>query len=448
MTSILEDPNKKETKKPELSTMEQITTRGDGKMEKGEDFLRDNIDFENALKHLKIHHGGEIAGSVFNSEIVKSPEEVKRLCAELLPEKLNYDQYGRAEITLELGGMEKPLGFSGISKIEDIKKKFPEVKIKKEVRISGGTLDSEAGIAGAWYPETTRDENGNFVPLADAEGNIKNPKGKFEPEANIAYVPKSLAEKTMATNKVTLIIEKEKESGKPVVRTIFPGENAPAYPCKINTENFKLDTLHSKEADFWENNVFIKQSQNSETEKGEKKEVLEILQAKDAKESSEKAEKILEGLSGKKIEKINQEQLEKLKSQASEVTRKLDAWYSETSGYAPAHYLQSSLEEFISGAFEDSDTDLTEEEKERVSDLMNLEEDPLADDWMETNTKTGNIIIADIKIPYKETDKGDAENGDDVYAELTPDPEEPSQRAEFTKIIETALESIAKELNK
>lgn len=278
--------------KNELLNIEQITTRGDGKIEKGEEFLRDDIDFKNALEHLNIHHGGEIAGSVFNAEVVKDPEAVKKMIINLLPEKLNYDQFGRAEITLEVGGIKKPLGFSGISSIEDIQKKFPGVEIKKEIRMPGGEASNEGGIDGAWYPETTRDENGKFVPAKDAEGNIKNPKGKFEPESNIAYVSNLEMESTMATRKMTIILSKEKESGKPSVLTIFPGENAPAFPAKIDTENYKANTLDStNESEFWKKHVFIRKAPEVQPA-----ESLPELANKDGIETAEKLAKVRENL--------------------------------------------------------------------------------------------------------------------------------------------------------
>jgi len=43
--------------------MKQVTTRGDGTLEKGEEFIKADIDFGASLDHLKIHHEGGVAGS-------------------------------------------------------------------------------------------------------------------------------------------------------------------------------------------------------------------------------------------------------------------------------------------------------------------------------------------------------------------------------------------------
>lgn len=249
-----------ELEKFSVSKMEQMTTRGDGTLEKKENFETKEIDFGSSLEHLRIHHEGEVAGSQFNGELFKEPEDVEKLLRNLLPEELSYDQFDRAEITLDVSYEgEKPIGWSGVKNMEEVKEKFPEAEIKKEMRFGGGEMATEEGVEGMWYPEMERDETGKFVVAKDKEGNIKNPKGKFEPHANIAYIPKSKFEEISQTEKITVVIQKDKENEKPMVLTVFPGDNAPAFPAKINAENFKLDTLKdTKEEKYWENNVFIK----------------------------------------------------------------------------------------------------------------------------------------------------------------------------------------------
>src|SRR3989338_9869077 len=180
----------KEKFKDFSAEIEQITTREKGVLIKGETFWRDDIDFGASLEHLKIHHGGEVAGSQFNNELFKNPKEVEILIKELLPKTLKYDQHGRAELILDISGSkEQSIGWTGVKSVEEIQKMFPDAKFEKKQRNSGGTEAVEDGIKGAWYPEKTRDpETNEFVVAKDAEGNIKNPKYKFEPDANIASV--------------------------------------------------------------------------------------------------------------------------------------------------------------------------------------------------------------------------------------------------------------------
>ena len=95
------------------------------------------------------------------------------------------------------------------------------------------------------------------VSLIDENGEVKNLKGKFEPNANIVSLPSKSAE----TNKITVIMQKDKSTGKPTVLTIFPGENAPAFPAKINSESYKASTLgNTQETRFWKDHAFIQQT--------------------------------------------------------------------------------------------------------------------------------------------------------------------------------------------
>lgn len=237
--------------------MEQMTTRGDGKLEIGEVFHKDAIDFGVASQHLNIHHEGKTAGSQFNGKIFENQADVETLIKKLLPDELHYDQYGRAEVTLEVSGMPESLGWSGVKSIEEIKESSPDATIESKLRMSGGTEAAEDGIEGAWYPETGRNsQTGQFEILKNENGEIKNPRGKFEPKANIVSLPSKSAE----TNKITVIVQKDKATGKPTVVTIFPGENAPAFPAKINAEGYKASTLgDTQETKFWKEHAFIQQ---------------------------------------------------------------------------------------------------------------------------------------------------------------------------------------------
>lgn len=271
MTNSLEQPNlqpqtvpqkKDEDKFKNFSAkLEQITTRGDGKLEKGEEFKKEQIDFGASLEHLKIHYEGKVAGSQFNSKIIGNPQDAKKLIMKLLPEQLNYDQYERAEITLDVShdNNEESLGWTGVKSIKEIQDLFPNAKIEQKVRIPGGEESEADGVKGAWYPEMARNpESGQFEILKDGDGNIKNPHGKFEPVANIATVNEDEFNNIAKTNKLTVIIQKDKDTQKPTILTVFPGENAPMYPAKINSENFKINTLKGgPESDYWKNHTFI-----------------------------------------------------------------------------------------------------------------------------------------------------------------------------------------------
>ena len=238
--------------------LDQVTTRGDGKLELGEAFNKNLIDFTASLQHLNIHHEGKTAGSQFNGRVFENSSDVQGLINKLLPDELHYDQFGRAEITLDVSGAPESLGWTGIKRIEEIKKSFPDAVIESRPRIDGGIEAEEDDVSGAWYPEMARDpKSGRFEVLKDENGEVKNLKGKFEPNANIVSLPSKSAE----TNKITVIMQKDKSTGKPTVLTIFPGENAPAFPAKINSESYKASTLgNTQETRFWKDHAFIQQT--------------------------------------------------------------------------------------------------------------------------------------------------------------------------------------------
>lgn len=242
--------------------LEQTTTRSDKLELSSETFKKDEMDFGASLDHLKIHYGGEVAGSQFNSEIFTGPDDMKALILNLLPDNINYDQFGRAELTLKIQNPEnKHMGWSGVQSIESLKENFPQTEIKKEIRTPGGEPAEVDGITGAWYPETTRNpQTGQFEIAKNDDGSIKNPHGKFEPMANVAAVADF--NEAAKTDKITLIIQKDRNSGKPTVLTIFPGENAPAFPAKIDSESYKADSLKDpKSNEFWSNHVFVRKTE-------------------------------------------------------------------------------------------------------------------------------------------------------------------------------------------
>jgi len=245
-----------------VRSFEQTSTRGDGTVEKAGRFNKIDIDF-GAASHIAIHQEGVIAGSQFNSDLFASPDTLVDFLKNQLPQELEYDQFGRCEITLDLeSGENKPVGWSGVKSIEEIQSLDPDISISKEIRMPGGVLGEEQGIQGAWYPEMERNTEGRFVVALDKDGQVKNEKAKFEPLANVATVPADSVDSLLRTNKMTLIIQKDRQTEKPKVLTIFPGENAPAFPAKIDTESYKSNSLESGslESKFWENHVFLKRA--------------------------------------------------------------------------------------------------------------------------------------------------------------------------------------------
>lgn len=239
------------------ATFEQVTTRGDGKLELHDRFGKDEIDFGAVRDHLRIHEGGQIAGSQFNGDIFQSPDDVVRAVQKLLPETMSYDQFDRAEITLDVKlGSDQPIGGTGVKSLDEIHKQYPDARIEKRARIPGGFPGVEEGEDGIWYPETVRDsDSGRFVVAINPDGTPKNLHGKFEPLANIAILS---GVEAAPVEKVTVVIQKDRQTGKPTVLTIFPGENAPAFPAKINSESYKASSLgNTNEKRYWAEHAFL-----------------------------------------------------------------------------------------------------------------------------------------------------------------------------------------------
>lgn len=242
--------------------IEQTSTRGDGTIELGEEFARDSIDFSAALDHVRIHTDGPVAGSQFSGDVFPGPEAIAAKIQSSLPETLRYDQHGRAELTLS--SKEGIVGYSGIKSVNELED-IPGVHLTRGVRMPDGIPGEEAGKAGAWYPELVRDPvSHKFKPATNPDGSIKNPHGKFEPEANIAIVDPDAMGVATATNRITVIIQEDREHAHPTVLTIFPGDNAPAFPAKIQTDTFHMDTLQGPEAAYWDTHAFIRPAQPAE----------------------------------------------------------------------------------------------------------------------------------------------------------------------------------------
>jgi len=254
-------PNPKilELTAPAGMRIEQTSTRGDGTVALGETFARDDIDFSSVIEHLRIHTEGSVAGSQFNGKEFPTPEDIISSVASALPEQLQYDQHGRAELTLTAEGV--VVGYSGVKPLGELDG-IVGVRIEQGVRTPGGEPGEAEGIKGAWFPEMVRNpQTGRFEIATNPDGSVKNPHGKFEPEASIAHVDEAVCREALATDKATVIIQKNPESGAPTVLTIFPGENAPAFPTKIESEGLQVDTLQGgPEAEYWAEHAFIIQS--------------------------------------------------------------------------------------------------------------------------------------------------------------------------------------------
>lgn len=236
-------------------TATQESTRDDGTVElSGDTFSRDQIDFSGVKDHLSIHTGGQVAGSQFNGNLFPDSDTIVSFFSSVLPAELQFDQHGRVEMTLDVSlPTGDTLGYSGVKSIAELE--ASGVYAEKGIRTPGGIADEIDGIKGAWYPEMFRDESGSYVVKHTETGEVANPHGKFESEALIATVPNV---ESTATNRVSIVMQKNPETGQATVLTAYPGEIAPPFPTKINTETYQSDSLHSKEAEYWSTHAFIK----------------------------------------------------------------------------------------------------------------------------------------------------------------------------------------------
>ncbi len=240
---------------PTQVTIKQESTRGNGSVElTGEAFSKNEIVFSGVADHLKIHTNGEIAGSQFNGELFPDADSVISFLKKVLPETLQFDQHDMIEMTLDVrmsGG--NILGYSGVKPVAELEK-LGAVVISA-IRTPGGVSAEEDGIPGAWYPEMVRDpETGRFAIKTTDSGEVANPHGKFEPEANIAELTDST---DAATNKVSVVLRRDPETGQPIVLTAYPGEIAPPYPAKINTDAYSANSLQGSAREYWRNHAFM-----------------------------------------------------------------------------------------------------------------------------------------------------------------------------------------------
>ena len=200
--------------------VEQTTTRRSRLVHptNAEGFRPSEIDFQSARAHLAIHEPGtDIAGSVFSVD----GATVEQLIREGLPDEIHYDADGRAEITLSIlneSGAPVPIGYSLVAERSYIDQlNDSRVHVTRGQRMPGGergaiTLGDGTRIEGAYF---------------ERQGGFKI----FEPDALLAEVPQDIIEQ-FRTNRITVVIQKDAESGRPRVLTAFAGDNAPAVPVR------------------------------------------------------------------------------------------------------------------------------------------------------------------------------------------------------------------------
>ncbi|MFH1727733.1 MAG: PP2C family protein-serine/threonine phosphatase [Pseudomonadota bacterium] len=261
-----ENPSKKSDKarlRSETILIEPVrsSTRGDGRIElQAASFKSSEIETSSVKEHLARHMDGQTAGSQFNRDLFADAQAVVDFAISHLPETIKYDQHGRAEFTIVV---KMPhgivLGHSQVASLEAIKANFPDTIILTEARIEGGKRGEADGVQGTWYPEMSfNKETGKFEVIKGEDGIATNPEFKFEPDASIAYVDAQAFAKASATNKLTVIIEKNTATVKPEVKTIFPGDNAPAFPAIIGKYGVDTVKADSPEVLFWNKHVFVK----------------------------------------------------------------------------------------------------------------------------------------------------------------------------------------------
>jgi hypothetical protein len=216
-----------------------------------------DIDYSRVLSHLRIHHSGRIAGGEFNDERFPAPQDVIAAVQNILPPTLQYDINDRTELTAELS--EPIVGYQGVIAIKDAEA-TTTITLEQGMRLPNGTPSTFQGIRGAWYPERAfNQDTQQFEIITDGQGTPVNPYCQFVPLATIAIVDQRLAEDALATNCLTAIIQRNPATNQPTMLTIFPGQNAPAFPEYINAANWKKDTLHDPATNaFWETHAFTK----------------------------------------------------------------------------------------------------------------------------------------------------------------------------------------------
>ncbi|MFH1728480.1 MAG: hypothetical protein ABIA04_08680 [Pseudomonadota bacterium] len=239
------------------------STLGDGVLTLvPEAFIKSDLSTTHVKGELSKHMDKQTDKLQFNRELFADSQEVVDFAMRWLPETIQYDSHGRAEITLEV---QLPVGIvigkSKVVSLESIQRNFPDAVLVVEPLQAGGRRAEVEGVEGTWYPEMKLNERtGQWEVIRNDQGLPANPDFRFEPDAQVAYVDAHSFQKACETNKVTIIIEKNSATGKPEVEAIFPGNNAPNFPVIVDHGITKIDTVKadSPETLFWNDHVFVK----------------------------------------------------------------------------------------------------------------------------------------------------------------------------------------------
>ncbi|HAZ12848.1 MAG: hypothetical protein A2X86_21795 [Bdellovibrionales bacterium GWA2_49_15] len=181
---------------PGRTRVVQTTTRARALELTENRFLAAEIDFASARAHIVERHGPDALtpGGHFTRPVEEVEGYVQKALKERLPAGIQYDKFGRAELTLDLVDAENRaivVGNNGVLSTEEAARLFPN----------------------AHYGVATRDGV----------------------EVRVLLVDPSEIQRAGLTNRVTVIIE-QTENG-PRVVTMFPGENAPALRNELGEIN-------------------------------------------------------------------------------------------------------------------------------------------------------------------------------------------------------------------
>lgn len=235
------------------------------------------INFDSCADHLKIHQWWETPGSIFDWKVFKSSQDIISAVKENLPKEVPFDEFWRAEVTIDFA---KNIWWTWVLKQSELSDIYKIYDLKKEVRTPWWVEWEFEWVKWAWYPESWRNpETWKFETLKNQDWSILNEKFKFEPVANIAQVPF-----LPKTKKLTAILQKWKNWSVSMA-TAFPWDNAPAFPALI--EKFWVNKISdSLESRYWEEWVFLKV--NSDLQKEEDKKAEKECQKLKEKEQEDK----------------------------------------------------------------------------------------------------------------------------------------------------------------
>ncbi len=160
----------------------------------------------------------------FGSHGVRDEAQMVALIQEALPQVIQYDQNGRAEMTVTLATLDdRPVnvGTMGVISEADLARLAPNARIRAEARCVGENCRrvTRGGLIGT--EQTLTDPNTGNVGV------------RFAPDDWTAFVPQQVFDTRLRTNRVTIIVDRPRASAgetHPIIRMIAPGDNAPPRP--------------------------------------------------------------------------------------------------------------------------------------------------------------------------------------------------------------------------